>query len=66
MGPPLLHLAAANGHVACVELLLARGFDVNARDRTNRATALHWAAHGGHIEGCQAPGGGRRRYRGPR
>src|SRR5262249_42870650 len=46
---PLLHLAAANGHITCVKLLLARGFDVNARD-LDRATALHWAAHGGHIE----------------
>ena len=52
---PLLHLAAAGGHMACVELLLARGFDVNARDRLDRATALHWAAQGGHLDVVQAP-----------
>jgi hypothetical protein len=47
---PLLHLAAANGHAACVTLLLASGCDANQRDRIDRATALHWAAHGGHID----------------
>ena len=47
---PLLHLAADRGHFDCVELLLARGFDVNARDRLDHATALHWAAQGGHLD----------------
>jgi ankyrin repeat protein len=47
---PLLHLAAAGGHMACVELLLARGFDASLRDRVDRATALHWAALGGHLD----------------
>ena len=47
---PLLHLAAAGGHLACVELLLARGFDVDARDRLDHATALHWAAQDGHLD----------------
>jgi ankyrin repeat protein len=46
---PLLHLAAAGGHVACVELLLSRGFDVDRRDRMDNATALHWAAQEGHL-----------------
>jgi ankyrin repeat protein len=46
---PLLHLAAEAGHLACVELLLRRGFDANRRDRLDNATALHWAAQGGHI-----------------
>ena len=45
---PLLHHAAEGGHIECVELLLARGFDVNARDRLDDATALHWAASEGH------------------
>ena len=47
---PLLHLAAAGGHLDCVELLLARGFDVAARDRLDHATALHWAAQDGHLD----------------
>lgn len=47
-GRPLLHLAAEGGHLDCVELLLGLGFDVNARDRLDRAAALHWAAQAGH------------------
>jgi ankyrin repeat protein len=46
---PLLHLAAAGGHLACVELLLQRGFSVDLRDRWDNAAALHWAAQGGHL-----------------
>ena len=46
---PLLHHAAEGGHLASVELLLDRGFDVNRRDNFDNATALHWAANGGHI-----------------
>lgn len=46
---PLLHHAAGGGHIACVELLLARGFDVGRRDRFDHATALHWAAGEGHL-----------------
>ena len=46
---PLLHHAAAGGHVACVGLLLAQGIDVNRRDRLDNATALHWAAQEGHL-----------------
>ena len=47
---PLLHLAAEGGHLGCIDLLLRRGFDVNLRDRLDRAAALHWAAQGGHLE----------------
>jgi len=47
---PLLHLAAERGHLECVSLVLRRGFDVDKRDRTDKATALHWAAAGGHLE----------------
>jgi hypothetical protein len=36
-GLTLLHLAAQNGHVAAVELLLSRGLDVNARDHATTA-----------------------------
>jgi ankyrin repeat protein len=47
---PLLHLAAANGHLDCVELLLGRGYDLHRRDRVDNATALHCAAAGGHLD----------------
>lgn len=47
---PLLHLAAAGGHLDCVDLLLQRGFDVNLRDQADRAFALHWAAQEGHLK----------------
>ena len=46
---PLLHLAAHNGHLACVKLLLSLGFDVNQRDKFDHASALHWAAAEGHL-----------------
>ena len=46
---PLLHLAASEGHLDCVDVVLARGFGVDTRDRLDNATALHWAAQGGHI-----------------
>lgn len=46
---PLLHLAAQGGHLDCVNLLLGLGFDVNRRDKFDRACALHWAAAEGHI-----------------
>ena len=47
---PLLHLAADRGHLACVELLLGRGFHVDQRDTFDNATALHWAAQGGRLD----------------
>lgn len=46
---PLLHVAAEGGHLACVELLLRHGIEVDRRDRADNATALHWAAAGGHL-----------------
>src|SRR5207247_8254908 len=30
---PLLHIAAGEGHLGCVDVLLRRGFDIGARDR---------------------------------
>jgi ankyrin repeat protein len=39
-----LHAAAQGGHAAVVDLLLARGADVNAREAGDNTTALHWAA----------------------
>jgi len=47
---PLLHIAAANGHVDCVDLLLRLGFGVDTRDRLDKASALHWAAQEGHVD----------------
>ncbi|MGE0238749.1 MAG: ankyrin repeat domain-containing protein [Parvibaculaceae bacterium] len=46
---PLLHLAAHGGHLDCVNLLLRLGFDVNRRDKFDKAYALHWAAAEGHL-----------------
>jgi len=45
----LLHLAAHAGHLAVVELLLARGLDVNTREKGDNTYAIHWAAAGGHL-----------------
>lgn len=42
-GGTLLHWAAANGHTALAERLIAEGADVGARDK-NGDTPLHWAA----------------------
>lgn len=46
----LLHAAAFGGHLAAVDLLLARGLDVNARERGDNTYAMHWAAAGGHLD----------------
>jgi hypothetical protein len=46
---PLLHLAAGEGHLDCVDVLLRRGFDVGTRDKLDNATALHWAAQSGAV-----------------
>jgi ankyrin repeat protein len=46
----LLHVAAQGGHLPIVELLLARGLDVNARERGDNTYAMHWAAAAGHLD----------------
>lgn len=46
----LLHLAAQNGHLAVVDLLLKRGMDPNVKERGDRTYPLHWAAAAGHVE----------------
>ena len=49
-GQTLLHLAAKGGHLPAVELLLARGLDVNARDSGDNSYPMHWAAAAGHLD----------------
>jgi ankyrin repeat protein len=49
-GHTLLHVAAHNGHLAAVDLLLDRGLDVNERDEGDNAYPMHWAAAEGHLE----------------
>ena len=46
----LLHLAAHHGQLAVVDLLLDRGFDVNARENGDNTYAMHWAAAAGHLD----------------
>ena len=46
----LLHAAAAAGHLPIVDLLIARGLDVNARERGDNTYPMHWAAAAGHLE----------------
>lgn len=45
-GATALHVAAFHGHRAIVDLLLASGAEVNARDDTHGATPAGWAIHG--------------------
>jgi ankyrin repeat protein len=49
----LLHVAAANGHVAAVDLLLRRGLDVNVREKGDNTYPMHWAAANGHLDVVQ-------------
>ena len=46
----LLHLAAHGGHLAAVELLLARGLDPNVREKGDGTYPMHWAAAAGHLD----------------
>lgn len=46
----LLHHAAREGRLAVVDLLLARGLDVNVRERGDDTSAMHWAAAAGHVD----------------
>jgi ankyrin repeat protein len=49
-GQTLLHVAALNGNVTAVELLLEHGLGVNLRDEGDNAYAMHFAAGAGHLE----------------
>lgn len=46
----LLHTAAHHGRLPAVELLLARGLDVNAREAGDDTYPMHWAAAAGHLD----------------
>jgi hypothetical protein len=48
--PVPLIIAARNGRSIAVELLINQGADVNARDKSNGATALIVAAREGHLQ----------------
>lgn len=52
-GDTVLHYAASNGHVRCVELLLLNGADVNARNHGYR-TPLNMAAASGRVAAIRA------------
>ncbi len=46
----LLHFAAHNGHTDLAKLLLDRGANIEAKDRSMiAARPLHWAVHGNHV-----------------
>ena len=49
----LLHVAAHRGRLDAVNLLLARGLDVNAREEGDNTYAMHWAAAAGHVDVVQ-------------
>jgi ankyrin repeat protein len=49
-GHTLLHIAAHNGRLEVVELLLKRGIDPNTREKGDNTYAMHWAAAAGHLD----------------
>src|SRR5256714_3573539 len=49
----LLHVAAQNGHIKVVDLLLERGIDPNTREKGDNTYPMHWAAAAGHIDVVQ-------------
>lgn len=49
----LLHIAAFAGQLQVVDLLIAKGADVNAREKGDNTYPMHWAAAAGHLEVVQ-------------
>lgn len=49
-GTTALHLAAQNGHMEMVQLLVEQGADPNIQDELYHSTAAGWANHFGHEE----------------
>jgi ankyrin repeat protein len=52
-GWTLLHAAAHTGRLAAVDILLARGLDVNVREKGDNTYAMHWAAAAAHLDVVQ-------------
>lgn len=46
----LLHVAAHNGHLGAVDVLLERGLGVNTREKGDNTYPMHWAAAAGHLD----------------
>jgi ankyrin repeat protein len=46
----LLHLAAFDGQLGAVDLLLSCGIDPNVREKGDNTYPMHWAAAAGHLE----------------
>ena len=46
----LLHVAAQNGCLDAVDLLIDRGLDPNTREKGDNTYPMHWAAAAGHLD----------------
>ena len=47
-GTTVMHKAAANGHLNCLQLLVEKGGKLDIKDITG-CIPLHWAARNGHL-----------------